>query len=75
VVLGFLLYTRNSSVNTSVIEGESSFLGLFSLGALGVVISEIDTERDSCGSVSTRVFTSHYVWFTYFSISGLRVWA
>jgi hypothetical protein len=49
-----------SSVETSVMEGEVSFLGLFSLGTYGVVICETMIEG-SCCSISTRVFGSHSV--------------
>jgi hypothetical protein len=56
-----------------MIEGEVSFLGLFPFSIYGVVVYEKETEGDSHYSVSTRVFSYHSVWFTYFSISGLRV--
>jgi hypothetical protein len=57
-----------------VTEGETSFLGLFSFGTCGVVVCEIMVKGDYC-SVSSRVFTSHSICFTYFSIFGLSVWA
>jgi hypothetical protein len=49
-----------SSSETLVMEGEVSFLGLFSLGTCGVVVCEIVTEG-SYYSISTRVFDSHSV--------------
>jgi hypothetical protein len=56
-----------------MIEGEVSFLGLFFFGICGVVVCEKETEGDSYCLVSTGVFASYSVWFTYFSIYGLRV--
>jgi hypothetical protein len=67
-----LVYTWKSSADNSVTEGEESFLGLFSFGTCGVVVCAIMVKGDYC-SVSSRVLTSHSVWFTYFSISGLSV--
>jgi hypothetical protein len=49
-----------SSAETSVMEGEVSFLGLFSLGTCGVVVCEMMTEGSYC-SISTRVFGSHSI--------------
>jgi len=73
LVFGLFVCNWNSSDDTSVMEGEVSFLGLFSLGTCGVVICEIVTER-SYYSISTRVFGSHSFWLEKFSISGLDVW-
>jgi hypothetical protein len=53
-----------------MIEGEISFLGIFSFGTYGVVVCEIMVGGD-CFSASSRVFTSHSDRFINFSISSL----
>jgi hypothetical protein len=60
LVFGLLVCNWKSSAETSEIEGEVSFLGLFSLGTCGVVVCEMIT-KGSCCFVSTRVFISHSV--------------
>ena len=60
LVFGLLVCNWKSSTETSVTEGEVSFLGLFSLGTYGVVFCETVTEG-SCYSISTRVFGSHSI--------------
>jgi hypothetical protein len=60
LVFGLLVCNWKSSAETSVMEGEVSFLGLFSLGTCGVVVCEMMI-GGSCCSTSTRVFDSHSV--------------
>jgi hypothetical protein len=60
LVFGLLVCNWKSSAETSVMEGEVSFLGIFSLGTYGVVVCEMMTEG-SCYSISIKVFGSHSI--------------
>jgi hypothetical protein len=60
MVFGLLVCNWKYSAETLVMEGEVSFLGLFSLGTYGIVVCETMTEG-SCCSILTRVFDSHSV--------------
>jgi hypothetical protein len=53
-----------------VTEGDTSFLALFSTSTRGVMVCET-LVGEGYGSMSSRVFSSHSIWFMNFSILGL----
>jgi hypothetical protein len=72
LVFGLLVCNWKYLAETSMMEGEVSFLGILSLGTYGVVVCDTMTGGSYC-STSTRVFSSHSIRLANFSISGLGV--